>query len=705
MSKNNNIPKLKLKDLPVFKAEDLPKMPSEITESEAPAKTETDEEAPTQTEAVRRALVQELTFGAGEEISAGIKAAAEELGKEDKSLEDLKGLYQKYRDIERQREKAVEEAFPKTYLGTSIAGGIASSFLPSGALGLAAKGLGKLKMAQKAQQAASAAKLLSPTTLKGSAIMGAVSGLGRSEADLTEGQIGQAAVSTGLGAGVGAGGFKVGEAVSKFFSPKELEKKAATHMADVLGIEGLPSTRERLGLDILKSGRVAKGIGEESLEAVQAGKKQLMDSELEAALKAVPPDERMSALEKMADKLTPEQMKEAAKVLKQSVEMPPLSKEVGEAELEKMAKALGADKLTQAKKFLEENEIKPIFNKISQTGEKNYRANEFLEKLANFQNEILRLGQKSAASETRDTFLKGVLPDIQFNIENIKANKLNLQGLQDIKTELRKAAKNFSEALKAASTSGDTLSPEFMAKTAKSRKFLELSNLIQDYMVETAERAEPGLGKKLLDINQMYHSLSEAESGLKKRLIVKGADAEKLGMPATRASLTEKALEGLYSTVRDPLKLKAAQLEMGTAEFFKKFPKAAKALEQTAQIAPTKVTSEKIGGVIEQGISGIGSLFPEKKEKEEKKEESKPTSSREPASQSKFLMDQNPEQLSEMLNQLKQSSELSDSVEKIEEAVNERDNVAKNARLMALIQDPKKRAIINKFISSTKELV
>ena len=46
--------------------------------------------------------------------------------------------------------------------------------------------------------------------------------------------------------------------------------------------------------------------------------------------------------------------------------------------------------------------------------------------------------------------------------------------------------------------------------------------------------------------------------------------------------------------------------------------------------------------------------------------------------------------------------ELESSAFKIQQAMDEKDNVAINARLMALIQDPRKRAIINQLISQSK---
>lgn len=93
-----------------------------------------------------------------------------------------KGFWDRYsdsRDYARGRDTDAERANPGTFMASNIGGGAASAVLTGGAT----------------------------AGLKGAAGMGAAAGLGMSEADLTEGEVGQAALDTAFGAGVGAAGY------------------------------------------------------------------------------------------------------------------------------------------------------------------------------------------------------------------------------------------------------------------------------------------------------------------------------------------------------------------------------------------------------------------------------------------------------------------------------------------------------------------
>lgn len=128
------------------------------------------QKAPTpvsKTESALRGAAQGATFGFADELTGALEALAT-----DKP-------YAQARDESRANYKAAEEENPMTYMGGSLAGGLAVP-LPFGG----AKTLGQL-------------------ALRGGAY-GAAAGLGAGEADLTKGEVGKAGLETLKGAGIGA---------------------------------------------------------------------------------------------------------------------------------------------------------------------------------------------------------------------------------------------------------------------------------------------------------------------------------------------------------------------------------------------------------------------------------------------------------------------------------------------------------------------
>jgi hypothetical protein len=140
-------------------------------------------------ESAARGAAQGFTFNLADEAQAGIRSIFS-----DKT-------YQQLRDEYREGDEIAREANPKTFMGGELGAGVASSFIPGvGAVGAIQKGanLGKV--------------------LKAGATMGALSGFGASDADLTKGDIGGAAKDVGMGALMGAGGNAVSMGVGKAVS-------------------------------------------------------------------------------------------------------------------------------------------------------------------------------------------------------------------------------------------------------------------------------------------------------------------------------------------------------------------------------------------------------------------------------------------------------------------------------------------------------
>lgn len=144
-------------------------------------------------ESLARGAASGVSLGFSDELTGGAEALGraalpESLGGD--SFKDLLQNYAKYRDESRGNYKAAEEANPSTFLTGEIAGSIAPAFLTGGAS--AAGGLGKVALQQSAKQLA-----------KAGMIQGGLSGLGMSDADLTEGDVTGAVKDTAIGVGIG----------------------------------------------------------------------------------------------------------------------------------------------------------------------------------------------------------------------------------------------------------------------------------------------------------------------------------------------------------------------------------------------------------------------------------------------------------------------------------------------------------------------
>lgn len=135
---------------------------------------------------------QGATFGLADELEGGLKTGGQVLtGSVPTKLEDIVNAYRQNRDKAREAYKAAEERSPTASTVGNIAGAIIPSVLTAGA-------------AAPEAGAGLAARL--GTAIKVGTGAGALGGLGNSEADLTKGQVGQAAIDTTIGGATGAVG-------------------------------------------------------------------------------------------------------------------------------------------------------------------------------------------------------------------------------------------------------------------------------------------------------------------------------------------------------------------------------------------------------------------------------------------------------------------------------------------------------------------
>lgn len=159
-------------------------------------------------ESLLRGGAQGATMGSADEISGGAQALYHKAM--DPGDAKLMDLYRKYRDASRGEFKAAEDANPKTFMAGNIAGGVATTpFLPevAGIKGAMAVGAG----------------------------LGAAQGLGSSNADITQGDVGGALKDTAIGAGVGGVAGLAGGALSKALTPEALEAAGAARAGKVGG--------------------------------------------------------------------------------------------------------------------------------------------------------------------------------------------------------------------------------------------------------------------------------------------------------------------------------------------------------------------------------------------------------------------------------------------------------------------------------------
>lgn len=145
---------------------------------------------PSSLEALGRGLEQGATFGFGDEINGALSTLLDSLRGKNSDL-SVGEDYRKQRDESRANMKAAEEAHPNISMGANLAGGLLPAVATLGASvpEQAAVGLGSRVLSGMG------------TGLK----FGALAGLGNSNADLTQGEVEQAAKDVGVGAGVGTG--------------------------------------------------------------------------------------------------------------------------------------------------------------------------------------------------------------------------------------------------------------------------------------------------------------------------------------------------------------------------------------------------------------------------------------------------------------------------------------------------------------------
>jgi hypothetical protein len=220
-------------------------------------------------ESFLRGAEQGATLGFADELGGGLQGGMQWLANKMPEgslrwagIENYKGgetapseTYRAARDENRERYQAAADASPTAYGAGGLAGGVLSSVLVPGAAGV--------------RTAAGAAKA--------GALYGAGAGLGGSEADLLEGDVGGALLDTGLSAGIGAGagaGVALARPVASWasrairprvedFAARRAIKATGAIQSDIKG----ESERRLLdiGRQLLDTGVVTRGVSKQDL--------------------------------------------------------------------------------------------------------------------------------------------------------------------------------------------------------------------------------------------------------------------------------------------------------------------------------------------------------------------------------------------------------------------------------------------------------
>ena len=272
-----------------FSSDPLPSTPKfedtkELPEASNGPKFEDTKELPvagnkySELESAGRGALQGASLGFADEATGAVKAGIGALQGEKPSLKEL---YKQYRDIERKKNDEAQAQNPKSYMAGNIGGGVATAFIPG------------LNIAKGAT--------LGSAALKAGAI-GAAAGLGSSDAPDIQGDVVNTVVGGALGAGMGALGQKVGQALA----PEAVQARASLQSLKALGGKAIPdytpeaaqainklggnvvSGQSAVGLSVLKQGKLPfTGGAAGTQKAITSGIEDIEDNSVQPILKSV----------------------------------------------------------------------------------------------------------------------------------------------------------------------------------------------------------------------------------------------------------------------------------------------------------------------------------------------------------------------------------------------------------------------------------
>lgn len=233
-----------------------PPTPEELAAARAPAPSK-DTSALSKVNSAMRGAAQGGTLGFADELY-GLVGGGINSVKDDKPFGQS---YREARDYARGKDAEAQADNPKTSMAGNVAGALSTAFVP---------GLGVLNAGKGATIAGSAAK---------GALAGGLSGLGNSEADVTKGQLPQAAVDTAKGAALGGftggavatAGKVLNPTVMRYLGNKQAFKAAAGNNAAAWD-SVTPDVVQQRGKQLLDDGVVTFGANARTIADRAAGK-------------------------------------------------------------------------------------------------------------------------------------------------------------------------------------------------------------------------------------------------------------------------------------------------------------------------------------------------------------------------------------------------------------------------------------------------
>lgn len=197
-------------------------------------------------ESFGQGVLQGATAGFSDEIGGALGAGMEKLAGNPRN-KSLKDLYQEYRDMQRSRNEQAEKQNPASNLAGNVTGAVVG--------GVLAPELG-----------------LAPKTITGAAGLGAATGLGTSNQDLTEANpdaITGTIKDVAMGGALGAAGGALGKGVQKILNPETLDVAASKTASSAVGVKPskeLARVWDPVQRRMVEGSDIIKGIGKTAMD-------------------------------------------------------------------------------------------------------------------------------------------------------------------------------------------------------------------------------------------------------------------------------------------------------------------------------------------------------------------------------------------------------------------------------------------------------
>ena len=471
-------------------------------------------------ESALRGAAQEASFGLADEITGLAETGLETVkGNVPLSASELLKAYQKLRDESRQAYKAAEEANPKTYLAGQVAGGI----LPAVATGgTAVAG----KLAAGAATKAGIGQLMKEGAKSGLKY-GLAQGVGKSEAEIAEGELGQLAKDVASEGAIGgvAGGVMPLAAPALKGAGRLIKKGVETGLEMVpgyeamktgfeLGKEGIAASAKSLGAEYKKIAEEVTQKIKTKLQTAGVSKAEALELADQMNISMNAGDDVQTAIEKASRSVGVDENQK-----RQYIEF--LKRTMGEdVDLAKATQQLEQKRAVAIEKASREGKQLQTTTEINKDVADVLIDPELQGRVVGFQDKLVKVGKDGKSKTSKLVTLKTVKdPDIPVtarDIENLSPTEmadflkdinrftgnLNKQAQNDVERNARQLASQINEKLNTA-LQGTDLAPlnNEMANLFNAIKNLKMPGNVttKNRMIVDEQIAQ--VQKKLMDIS------------------------------------------------------------------------------------------------------------------------------------------------------------------------------------------------------------